>query len=302
MTANYLPPTGSTPPSKESDPSSATQLLQTRGPQSQPPAISAGRIQPARLQRACYSSPGRVRERNEDACSLPLPAADEARWGTLLAVADGVGGLPGGAEASLQAVWYLQALYYAQIGENDPAARLAACVEAVNALNWLSERSGQENAQAGLTTLVAAVAFEQKIWIANVGDSRAYLIQAATQERRQLTEDHSSRNQARKAGIMDDTTLDRLVAEGQLSNSAITRAIGMGERCQVDSYRYAWAPGDCLVLCSDGLTELPESEMVAIALSQPPAEAARLLVERAVAIDGSDNATAAIARQAGQQE
>ena len=260
---------------------------------SEPGVDSRPLLQPVlRIERACYSSPGKVRQRNEDACSIPPAGADEARWGVLISVADGVGGLPGGAVASQQAAWYLQALYYAQTGASDPASRLALCVEAINAITWFSSQA----AQAGLTTLVAAVAGPEQILIANVGDSRAYLIQSVRRACRQLTEDHSSRNQARKAGLMDDSTLDRLAAEGRLSNSAITRAIGMGERCQVDSYRYSWFPGDCLVLCSDGLAELPEAEMIAITLGHTPAEAARQLVERAVELDGSDNATAAVAR------
>lgn len=244
-----------------------------------------------RLARACFSSPGRVRPRNEDACSLPPPGANEARWGLLLAVADGVGGLPGGEASSQQAAAYLQALYYAQSGPSDPAERLAECFEAVNALNGMSGRR-LNLPQPGLTTLVAAVATEGQVWVANVGDSRAYLIQAAGRARRQLTEDHSSRVQAEKASLVNQSTFDRLTD----GSRAITRAIGMGEYFQVDRYRYAWQPGDCLVLCSDGLLELPEQEMIELALGRPVEAAARALVERAVILDGGDNCTAALAR------
>ncbi len=246
---------------------------------------------PARLERACFSSPGKVRPRNEDACSLPPPGANEDRWGALLAVADGVGGLPGGEASSQQAAAYLQALYYAQSGPSDPAERLAECFEAVNALNGMSGRR-LNLAQPGLTTLVAAVAAEGQVWVANVGDSRAYLIQAAGRQRRQLTEDHSSQVQAEKASLLHHTSYARLTD----GSRAITRAIGMGEYFQVDRYRYAWQPGDCLVLCSDGLLELPEAEMIDLALGGPAEAAARALVERAVILDGGDNCTVALAR------
>jgi len=246
----------------------------------------------ATLQMACFTSPGKVRQRNEDACALPPPGANQVRWGTLLVVADGVGGIPGGEAASQQAVAYLQALYYAQTGAQDPAQRLSECVEGVNALNFISGRR-LNLPQPGLTTLVAAVAAAGQIWIANVGDSRAYLVQANGRQRRQLTEDHSSRVQALKAGQVFDSTLTRLTGQPPGDNT-ITRAIGMGPHFQVDTYRYAWVPGDCLVLCSDGLAELPAQEMVDIVLSQPVEAAARRLVERAVIIDGSDNCTAAL--------
>lgn len=259
-------------------------------PGSEPPAA-------ARVEVACFTSPGKVRPRNEDACALPPAGANQARWGTLLVVADGVGGMPGGEAASQQAAAYLQALYYAQTGAQDPAQRLSECVEGVNALNFLSGRR-MNLSSSGLTTLVAAVAAESQVWIANVGDSRAYLVQARERQRRQLTEDHSSRVQAIKAGQVPDSTLTRLTEQG---SNAITRAIGMGamspgSHFQVDTYRYTWSPGDCLVLCSDGLTELPAQEMIDIVLSQAVEPAARRLVERAVIIDGSDNCTAAIAR------
>ncbi len=237
--------------------------------------------------RFCYTSAGAARPENQDACALPGAGADEARWGALLVVADGVGGMPGGAAASQEAAWQLQALYYAQVGHPDPAQRLLTCVEMVNALNRL-------NPQAGLTTLVAAVVKDASIWIANIGDSRAYLIEAAAATRRQLTEDHTSQVQASKlrhtTGVKDDSYV-------RITRSEITRAIGMGEQIRVDTYRYTWAQGDALVLCSDGVSALPEAEMIHLALNSPPERAAQLMVARAVELDGSDNATVILARR-----
>ena len=233
--------------------------------------------------RGAHSDRGQQRSHNEDAYALPPPGADEANCGTLLVVADGVGGLAGGAAASWEAVHYLQALYYAQTGPDPLGDRLRECVQAINLLNraaqqWLGQ-TGQR-----LTTLVAAVVHNETIWVANVGDSRAYLVQASDQQRRQLTEDHSFS----KAGSAPQTDS----ADEQAG--AITQAIGLEEQCQVDIYRYQWQPGDRLILCSDGLTCLTAPMMAQLVLHDPPQAAAEALVAQANTEDGSDNSTAIV--------
>jgi PPM family protein phosphatase len=244
---------------------------------------------PAAVQFACHTDPGRVRARNEDACSLPPPGADLPRLGILLTVADGVGGLTEGQAASRDAVSQLQALYYAPSGLDHPGDRLREAVEAVNALTRLTQR--RKGLTSGhLTTLVAVLLIYDQVWVANVGDSRAYLIQFSSKQRRQLTEDHSSHVRLVKAGIL--TAQDD---PGDAKRS-ITRAIGLADQCQVDIYHYSWEPGDAIVLCSDGLTALPEHEMVDLTFTAPPSLAAKAFVERAIQLDGSDNITAVVAR------
>ena len=241
------------------------------------------------FQLAFGTDPGRVRTRNEDACALPSQGADVQRWGVLLTVADGVGGLSGGQAASQQAVTHLQALYYANAGPDHPGDRLREAFEGVNALNRLTRRrEGLSNGY--LTTLIAGLLLDEQVWVANVGDSRAYLIQCRAKQRRQLTEDHSSHVRLVKAGIL--TTQD----DPGDTKRTITHAIGLSDQCQVDIYHYTWQPGDALVLCSDGLATMPEEEMVTLALTPPSALAAKALVERAVQLDGSDNTTAVVAR------
>ncbi|MEW5960220.1 MAG: protein phosphatase 2C domain-containing protein [Chloroflexota bacterium] len=238
---------------------------------------------PNRVGRGAHSDRGRQRSHNEDAYALPPPAADEAGHGTLLVVADGVGGLAGGAAASREAVHYLQALYYAQTGPDPLGDRLRECVQAVNLLNRAAQQRLGQTGQR-LTTLVAAVVYHETIWVANVGDSRAYLIQTGDQQRRQLTEDHSF-NQADSTQLTDST--------GEPSG-AITQAIGLEEQCQVDIYRYQWRPGDRLILCSDGLACLTAPVMVQLVLHNSPQAAAEALVAQANKEDGSDNSTAVV--------
>lgn len=235
-----------------------------------------------------FSSPGKVRQTNEDACALPPPGADERRLGTLLALADGVGGVEGGAQASRQAVNVLQALFYASTGSQEIDERLRFCVDAVNAVNRLDVIPPVEGARK-LTTLVAAVLRGAEVWIANVGDSRAYLVQATERRLVQLTEDHSGKARASKSAAMD-VDWDADYAPG-----VITRAIGLSAVCQVDGYHYTWQPGDRLILCSDGLAAVPENELIDLVLARPVAAAAHALVDKAVALDGSDNATALVA-------
>jgi protein phosphatase len=234
------------------------------------------------------SDPGKQRAQNEDACAFPLPGADETRLGTLLAIADGTGGLPGGGEASREAVQFVQALYYAAPTPDNLPDRLRQSVEQVNALNRLAQR--QLAAEQGhLTTLVAAVIHADQIWVANVGDSRAYLVEAAGRQLVQLTEDHSGHVRNVKVGLVSPTDL------ASRESGVITRAIGLQNDCQVDIYHYTWSPGDRLVLCSDGLSHLTPEDMIAAALDDLPEEAARTLVASAVETDGSDNCTAVVA-------
>lgn len=235
----------------------------------------------------CHTAPGRWRIHNEDAYGLPTPDVDQAHFGTLLIVADGVGGMPGGAQASQRAVRDLQTLYYAGSGPSQAADRLRYCVESINALNRLHpDKSDQVDAY--LTTLVAAVIAGDEIWIANVGDSRAYLIQSLKSRRVQLTEDHSRETRMAKRGLTGDQA--DLPHQG-----VITRAIGLEDRCQVDTYHYNWGPGDRLVLCSDGLAHLAEQEMIDLTLGLSAPAAAKQLVDRAIEVDGSDNCTAVVA-------
>jgi PPM family protein phosphatase len=240
------------------------------------------------IDRACCSDPGKPGRQNQDACSLPNPGADEKRLGTLLAIADGTGGLPGGGEASQEAINYLQALYYAAPHPNNLPDRLRQSVEEVNALNRLARRRLGPD-MGHLTTLVAAVIQDDQIWVANVGDSRAFLAQAASQQILQLTEDNSVFVRKVKAGLVNETDIDSRDA------GVITRAIGLQDDCQVDIYHYTWSLGDRLILASDGLSHLVPEDMLSISLASPPEKASHDLVAQAIAIDGSDNCTAVVA-------
>jgi protein phosphatase len=244
---------------------------------------------------SAFSAPGAQRPSNEDAFGLPPSGAQQARLGTLIALADGVASRPGGATASRAAVHYLQTLYYGPIGPREPGARLRHCFETVNAMTRLALRpSGGTGSEGPLTTLVAAVAYNERLWVANVGDSRAYRVRARDSQLQRLTEDHS---EVVMAGPAEPVPAGQppAVTQPLAPKAALTQAIGLHEQCQVDVYSYTWERGDRLILASDGLRGLPEADLAHLALSAAPTTLARTLVEEALRRDDSDNATAVVA-------
>lgn len=214
---------------------------------------------------AARSDTGLVRERNED------------RWLTrayagtlLLAVADGVGGEPGGALASETAVAALGRAF-APPGFNESArSALGAAVQEANraVLSTAGDPPGSAG-PAGATTLVAAAVRGREAAIANLGDSRAYLVRAGAA--RQLTTDH----------------------RGDRPHS-ITRFLGDPRGVQPDIFVETLERGDRLVLCSDGLTLHVGAEEIAGLTVGAPAAAADALVALAKKRGGEDNVTVVI--------
>lgn len=245
-----------------------------------------------------YSAAGSQRPENEDAFSLPPAGAPQARYGTLIALADGVGGLPGGAAASRAAVHCLQALYYAPLGSAEPGARLRQCFEAVNALSRHAfAASRAQDSLRPLTTLVAAVVYNERLWVANVGDSRAYRVRARDGQLQRLTEDHNQVVMALASGAPGSRpgAVTAAATQPLAPTAALTRAIGLDDTCQVDLYNYTWETGDRLILASDGLRGLSEAHLAQLALAGSPTAIARALVKAALERDASDNATAVVA-------
>lgn len=206
------------------------------------------------------SDTGRVREMNEDRWM-----ALERDGVTLLAVADGVGGEDGGEIASEAALGALPEGFFAAVGERGDGIALGIALEAVNTA--VLAAGAAHGHSAASTTLVVAICRGQVITIANLGDSRAYLIRRGTA--RQVTTDHS----------------------GPRPN-AITRFAGDVRGVQPDVFVETWRSGDRLVLCSDGLTRhVPDEELASIASRNDPAVAAGGLVDLANERGGEDNIT-----------
>jgi serine/threonine protein phosphatase PrpC len=227
--------------------------------------------------------PGFVRPSNQDAVlAEALPGGV-----LLLAVADGVGGYPGGEVASRLAI---ETLRDSMRGRplDDPAASLVRTFEEAHA-RIRSEQTGEHEWMS--TTLVAAVVSGLTAWVANVGDCRAY-IGSGGGELRQVTRDHSWVEEQMRAGRLQAD--DPLVAAAR---HLITRSVGAEASVEVDRFGpLALAEGDTLLLCSDGLHGPVPDDAIAEALQLPGEEAAEQLVQAALAHGGPDNIGVALYR------
>jgi protein phosphatase len=179
---------------------------------------------------AAWSARGSHRETNEDAVLLAPP---------VLVVADGVGGRPGGEQASSLAVDVLRRSLPAA-PPDAPAALRAALAEANAAV-----RAARPPRMA--TTVVAAHIGAAGITVGHVGDSRAYLYRAGRLTR--LSADHSL-----VATMMEDGRLDADAARRHPLRSVIVRALGLHADVRADVSVTPAHDGDLLLLCSDGLT------------------------------------------------
>ena len=211
---------------------------------------------------AARSDPGRARERNEDRWL----ARDYATT-LLLAVADGVGGIPGGDVASDTAIGALAGAFRPPAFRESAQSALAEAVQQANRA-VLAAQGGRANPQ-GASTLVAAAIRGRQAAIANLGDSRAYLIRRGAV--RQLTADHS----------------------GAQAHS-ITRYVGDPRGVQPDLFVETLEPGDRLVLCSDGLTRHVADDEIGRAAADAPERAAEALVALANERGGEDNITVVV--------
>ncbi|MCC6527261.1 MAG: serine/threonine-protein phosphatase [Polyangiaceae bacterium] len=250
---------------------------------------------PGKLVAAGATDPGRRRKHNEDAF-LVRPDLG------LYAVADGVGGHRAGEVASALALETLAQFFEESRAGSWPDSyralfdlmlapggkRLSAAIRAAN--HAVHARANRLDEHQGMgTTLVAAHLTEAPLaWhVGHVGDSRAYRLRRGTLTA--LTRDHS---------VDNEPLLAARAADGPSSRrSAITRAIGIAESVELDMRTIEVAPGDVLLLCSDGLHRMLSDEGIAAVLGAVPGprEAAAELLRRANEAGGLDNVTAVVA-------
>jgi PPM family protein phosphatase len=237
------------------------------------------------LELAAVTDGGPVRAENQDA--VAVVSLRQATGGALV-VADGMGGHPDGRLAAQLAV---DAVVFSLRSTTEPAAQLAAAVAAANAA--IAERAEPDERGRSLgTTLVAAVVYGNRATVANVGDSRAYLVRNGTAV--QLSIDHSWVAEQVRAGLLSAEEAQR-----HPRRSRITRAL-LGEPVGPDLFEVNLRPGDQLLLCSDGLWDALTAERIAELLNAaaPLDVAAGALVDAALAAGSADNVTAAVCRVA----
>jgi PPM family protein phosphatase len=248
--------------------------------------ILSGRTHDGRLEveAAWVSDRGAVRAENQDAAAL---VELEAVPGFAMLVADGMGGHPDGRVAAEVAVSAGGAALHAA---PDPQQALVDAVQAAN--RAVGERAVLDERGRSLgTTLVAAVVCGGRAGVANVGDSRAYLVRRGVAT--QVSVDHSWVAEQVRAGILTEEEALR-----HPRRSRVTRAL-LGAPVDPDLFEVSLRPGDVLLLCSDGLWESLSAPRIAELLDQPgtplPALVAAL-VDAALSAGSTDNVTAAALR------
>lgn len=234
---------------------------------------------------------GRVRELNEDAY-LVRPDLG------VFAVADGLGGHAAGELASRIAVDCIERGMGDVAPELPAAERGARLRDAVRAASReILTHAARDPESAGMGTTVTAVAFstaEPACAFAHVGDSRAYLL-SPDGRLRQLTTDHTWVQQQIDAGYLTPRQ-----ARSHPYANVLYRALGAEFDVAVDTFRVELAPGDLLLLCSDGLTGmLSDDELRAILDPAGDLEAlAQGLIDAANRRGGLDNTTVVLIRAA----
>jgi serine/threonine protein phosphatase PrpC len=157
-----------------------------------------------------------------------------------------------------------------------------------DAVQLANEKVSDEIPEGG-TTVTAAAIVGDLVYIAHVGDSRAYLLTGDDLE--QITRDHSL---VQRLIELDQLTPDEAAAHPQ--RNVLYRAIGQSEHIEIDTATRRLPPGSCLMLCSDGLwNQVPESKILQVVKSSAtPQEACDRLVTLANESGGADNVTVVI--------
>jgi protein phosphatase len=247
---------------------------------------------------------GQIREHNEDNFliadltrkSRSLMETDReqrvAERGTVLGVCDGMGGAAAGEVASQLAV----DIIYEKLTQGDPpknhddlARRLVNAVEEAGGRIFGEARADRTRRGMGTTATIAAL-LDARLFVAQVGDSRAYLLRG--DKFVQISRDQSLVNQLIEAGQLTEEE-----AETFEHNNIILQALGTAETVQVDLTFVDLRKGDTLLVCSDGLSGMVRAdEMREVLLAhREPFDACKELVDRANRAGGHDNITVIVA-------
>lgn len=226
---------------------------------------------------------GCLRDHNEDSLVVTPP---------LFAVADGMGGHAAGEVASEIAVRVLSEL----APEHPDGEALGRAIEEANRAVIQAAHEGRGRQGMG-TTMTAAMLEGERLVIAQVGDSRAYLLHQGKLQ--QLTRDHSL-----MADMIEAGQLTPEEARTHPQRSVITRALGSDVHLHPDIYEINVETGDRLLVCSDGLSGMVFDDQIESTLRrvQDPQRCASQLVNEAIAAGGHDNVTVIVANVTGYAE
>ena len=228
---------------------------------------------------------GRLRTNNEDAIlasNITLAVHSVRRQLALLMVADGLGGCPRGEEASRIAVDSVAGAVVSHLSDDisvDDTLREAIRGANTDVLDYV--RTHPESRGMG-TTMVCALVEKGNMYLASIGDSRAYVVGDTI---RQITRDHNHAQELLEAG---EITPDECRCHP--GGHILTRAIGTPGMADPDLLHARLNPGESLLLCSDGLTlHLGEDDILGMMSGCGAQEACRRMVEEANRRGGRDN-------------
>ncbi len=210
---------------------------------------------------------GKQRSKNEDACFADPQAG-------LFLVADGMGGHPAGEVASRMAIGAAVSRCHSGLSADCPDAEIPQRIEAIcQQLSRQIHQAGQDNPSwHGMGTTLALVCCRENLaYLANVGDSRIYLL---------------------RAGILQQCSKDHTLGDDQSPlHHILTQALGADQPLEVHQQQLELQPGDRLLLCSDGLTNMLSDQAICRLLSLPrePQQLCQQLVAAANDRGGLDN-------------
>jgi len=229
---------------------------------------------------------GVLRTMNQDYCfSSTTPIG---KLPNLYIVCDGMGGHKAGEYASRYTVERIVASVSRSRTEN-PVRILKSAIQKANEILVVESQEYKEKHGMG-TTVVAATIIGDKMYVANVGDSRLYVVNQTIE---QITNDHSYVEEMIRIG-----KIKREDAAQHEKKNVITRAVGATEKVKVDFFEVELRENDKILLCSDGLTNMVANEKIyQIVSSQDEVdEICKVLVDEANKNGGQDNITVVVVK------
>ncbi len=226
---------------------------------------------------------GLLRETKEDSYAFVPPH--------LFVVADGMGGHVAGEVASKLAISTVCEFVEKNVGTVSPEELLEQAINQANTLIYQMSQYKEECAGMG-TTVTAAYIDGDTIYWGHVGDSRMYLLN--NQEFRQLTNDHSLVWELVQSG-----TITKEEALSHPQRNMLTRAAGTSCLIKIDSGMTTWEPGNTLLICTDGLTNMVSEPNIFQLLNNRSGNGEFILdqlIEQAKNAGGFDNITAILAQ------
>lgn len=229
---------------------------------------------------------GLVRSSNQDA--FRVGKFDSGTAWTVLC--DGMGGASGGDIASKMAVDLIAERILGNYNDNMKTSSVANLLE--SAINFASikifDMAREDETLSGMgTTVVAAVIRDGEVMISHAGDSRAYII---GEDIRQVTTDHSIVQE-----MLDRGEITEEEAKHHPIKNYITRALGVKDRISVDFTTEDFGEKDILLMCSDGLSNMIESDSLKELVKCADDDTCKKLVDTANSNGGKDNITVVIA-------